>query len=190
MESFGITILEATCAGLYVVSIGVPEILLEDIISFAEPEEDGMSYLLLSFSVSDAVLIADVFRAISEAIEIIFDGKHNPILAHEWIKTFCAWAQVTERTEVVSDTVVKSRQVELWERMMVSLIFREEIFIFLILSLQCLRRSHLTDGEPWGEGERLSKCRMSALSFAHEFLCTVAQSLEFDKQVERAIGLE
>ncbi len=38
-------------------SIGVPEILLEDIISFAEPEEDGMSYLLLSFSVSDAVFI-------------------------------------------------------------------------------------------------------------------------------------
>jgi len=45
-ESFGIAILEAACAGLYVVSTrvgGVPEILPEDIISFAKPEEDGVS---------------------------------------------------------------------------------------------------------------------------------------------------
>jgi phosphatidylinositol glycan class A protein len=43
-ESFGIAILEAACAGLYVVSTnvgGVPEILPEDLISFARPEEDG-----------------------------------------------------------------------------------------------------------------------------------------------------
>src|SRR4051812_47560484 len=45
-ESFGIAILEAACAGLYVVSTrvgGVPEILPEDMISFAEPDEDGKS---------------------------------------------------------------------------------------------------------------------------------------------------
>lgn len=45
-ESFGIAILEAACAGLYVVSTragGVPEILPEDMISFAEPEEDDKS---------------------------------------------------------------------------------------------------------------------------------------------------
>ena len=43
-ESFGIAILEAACAGLYVVSTevgGVPEILPSDLISFAKPEEDG-----------------------------------------------------------------------------------------------------------------------------------------------------
>lgn len=43
-ESFGIAILEAACAGLYVVSTrvgGVPEILPEDMVSFAKPEEDG-----------------------------------------------------------------------------------------------------------------------------------------------------
>lgn len=43
-ESFGIAILEAACAGLYVVSTrvgGVPEILPQDMISFAEPEVDG-----------------------------------------------------------------------------------------------------------------------------------------------------
>lgn len=49
-ESFGIAILEAACAGLYVVSTrvgGVPEILPEDMISFAEPDEDGRLATLL-----------------------------------------------------------------------------------------------------------------------------------------------
>lgn len=43
-EAFGVAILEAACAGLYVVSTrvgGVPEVLPEDMISFAPPEEDG-----------------------------------------------------------------------------------------------------------------------------------------------------
>lgn len=43
-EAFGIAILEAACAGLYVVSTrvgGVPEVLPKDMISFANPEEDG-----------------------------------------------------------------------------------------------------------------------------------------------------
>lgn len=50
-ESFGIAILEAACAGLYVVSTrvgGVPEILPEDMISFASPEEDGEDPSLIS----------------------------------------------------------------------------------------------------------------------------------------------
>jgi len=43
-EAFGIAILEAACTGLYVVSTrvgGIPEILPEDMISFANPDEDG-----------------------------------------------------------------------------------------------------------------------------------------------------
>ena len=43
-EAFGIAILEAACAGLHVVSTrvgGVPEILPEDMISFAAPTVDG-----------------------------------------------------------------------------------------------------------------------------------------------------
>ena len=43
-ESFGIAIVEAACAGLYVVSTevgGVPEVLPSEFISFAKPEEDG-----------------------------------------------------------------------------------------------------------------------------------------------------
>ena len=45
-EAFGIAILEAACAGLHVVSTrvgGVPEILPEDMISFAAPTADGIS---------------------------------------------------------------------------------------------------------------------------------------------------
>ncbi|KAG6815803.1 hypothetical protein H0H87_011201 [Tephrocybe sp. NHM501043] len=101
-SSFGIAILEAACAGLYVVSTrvgGVPEILPEDMISFAEPEED------------------DVFRAISEAINIISAGKHDPQRAHERVKTFYNWEDVTARTEKVYDAVMKSPQMEIWERM-------------------------------------------------------------------------
>ncbi|KAF8636358.1 hypothetical protein AX16_011009 [Volvariella volvacea WC 439] len=101
-ESFGIAILEAACAGLYVVSTrvgGVPEILPEDMISFANPDED------------------DVFRAISEAVEIVKQGKHDPIKAHERIKTFYSWEDVACRTEKVYEAVMKSRQIELWERM-------------------------------------------------------------------------
>jgi len=52
-ESFGIAILEAACAGLYVVSTkvgGVPEILPEDMISFAKPEEEG---LYIHFSLNE-----------------------------------------------------------------------------------------------------------------------------------------
>ncbi|KAJ7595129.1 glycosyltransferase family 4 protein [Mycena floridula] len=101
-ESFGIAILEAACAGLYVVSTrvgGVPEILPEDMISFAEPEED------------------DVFRAISEAIEIVAQGKHDPLRAHQRVKSFYDWGDVTDRTKHVYDTVMKSEQRDLVERM-------------------------------------------------------------------------
>ena len=56
-EAFGIAILEAACAGLYVVSTrvgGIPEILPEDMISFANPDEDGDPHNTVhSASVSD-----------------------------------------------------------------------------------------------------------------------------------------
>lgn len=100
-ESFGIAILEAACAGLYVVSTrvgGVPEILPKDLISFANPDAD------------------DIFRAISEAIQIVSAGQHDPYRAHERIKRFYDWGQVATRTEAVYDGVIKSRQIELWER--------------------------------------------------------------------------
>ncbi|THH18290.1 hypothetical protein EW146_g2663 [Bondarzewia mesenterica] len=100
-ESFGIAILEAACAGLYVVSTkvgGVPEILPEDMISFANPTED------------------DVFEAMSEAIRIVSRGEHDPHLAHERIKGFYDWSEVAQRTEVVYQNVMNSESHDLWER--------------------------------------------------------------------------
>ena len=120
-EAFGIAILEAACAGLYVVSTrvgGVPEILPEDMISFAEPEEDGSSifYFNRYAVLLDLLLCLDVIRAISEAIAIVKMGRHDPFKAHERIKTFYNWEEVTSRTEKVYDAVLKSRQMDLMER--------------------------------------------------------------------------
>ncbi|KAG9311863.1 glycosyltransferase family 4 protein [Chiua virens] len=95
-ESFGIAILEAACTGLYVVSTrvgGVPEILPEDMISFANPDED------------------DVFRALSEAIQIVSAGDHDPLEAHARVKQFYDWMHVAERTEAVYNTVVRSEPI-------------------------------------------------------------------------------
>ncbi|KAH8817756.1 transferase [Flagelloscypha sp. PMI_526] len=85
-EAFGTAILEAACAGLYVVSTrvgGVPEILPPEFISFAQPDEH------------------DVFRVMSRAIEHVSAGKHDPLTAHSRIKEFYNWASVAERTEKV-----------------------------------------------------------------------------------------
>ncbi|KAI8986691.1 transferase [Trametes punicea] len=101
-ESFGIAILEAACAGLYVVSTrvgGVPEILPEDTISFANPDED------------------DVVRAMSEAIELVAAEKHDPFRAHERIKGFYDWKEITKRTEVVYDSVLRSQPYDFWTRL-------------------------------------------------------------------------
>jgi len=143
-EAFGIAILEAACAGLYVVSTrvgGVPEILPEDMISFAEPEEDG-KYLVPAPPLFSEHPATDVIRAISEAICIVRQGKHDPFRAHERIKTLYNWEEVTARTERVYDTVLKSRQIELMERIerCVSPLFREFEFA-LTGPLTCDRRT-------------------------------------------------
>jgi phosphatidylinositol glycan class A protein len=55
-ESFGIAILEAACAGLHVVSTrvgGVPEILPEDMISFATPNAEGSFSALFEITLAD-----------------------------------------------------------------------------------------------------------------------------------------
>ncbi|EIW74367.1 glycosyltransferase family 4 protein [Coniophora puteana RWD-64-598 SS2] len=101
-ESFGIALLEAACAGLYVVATrvgGVPEILPEDMISFARPEED------------------DVFRALSDAIRLVERGEHDPARAHERVRRMYDWGRVAERTEHVYSAVLASEERGLWERM-------------------------------------------------------------------------
>jgi phosphatidylinositol N-acetylglucosaminyltransferase subunit A len=101
-ESFGIAILEAACAGLYVVSTrvgGVPEVLPADMISFARP--DGV----------------DVLRACAEAIARVRAGAHDPQQAHERVRSFYGWESVSERMERVYKGVMAAPQRDFWTRM-------------------------------------------------------------------------
>jgi len=101
-EAFGTAILEAACSGLYVVSTkvgGVPEVLPNDMISFALPEED------------------DVVRAMSEAIELVSGGRHDPIVAHSRIRNFYNWELVAKRTEKVYDFAMKAEPHDLSQRL-------------------------------------------------------------------------
>ncbi|KAK4047029.1 Phosphatidylinositol N-acetylglucosaminyltransferase GPI3 subunit [Microbotryomycetes sp. JL221] len=85
-EAFGIGILEAACAGLFVVSTrvgGVPEVLPPGLVEFAEPEVD------------------DLVRAVCRAIEHVRSGQHDPWQAHTQLKEMYSWADVAERTEKV-----------------------------------------------------------------------------------------
>jgi len=143
-ESFGIAILEAACAGLYVVSTrvgGVPEILPEDMISFANPDED------------------DVVRAMTDAIELVSANKHDPIRAHERVRGFYAWSEITERTEKVYDTVMRSDPRDFWTRMQRTLDlgrFVGPIFA-IILVVDCLFFMFL---EWWLPRENIDEVRM------------------------------
>ncbi|KZS97162.1 transferase [Sistotremastrum niveocremeum HHB9708] len=101
-EAFGIGILEAACAGLYVVSTkvgGVPEVLPSEMISFALPEED------------------DVVSAISEAVQIVTDGRHDPAAAHNRIRTFYNWPRIAARTEKVYSDIQSTEPIDLITRM-------------------------------------------------------------------------
>lgn len=100
-ESFGIAILEAACTGLYVVSTrvgGVPEVLPDNMIEFAESNKD------------------DVIRALSKAIRHISSHGHDRNLAHEMVKGYYDWENVTERTEQVYERVICSEERTFGER--------------------------------------------------------------------------
>ncbi|KAK4704327.1 hypothetical protein P7C70_g1881, partial [Phenoliferia sp. Uapishka_3] len=101
-EAFGIGILEAACAGLFVVSTrvgGVPEVLPPGLVEFAEPE------------------VEDLVRAISRAIKHIRSGAHDPIKAHEKLKEIYSWSDVAERTEKVYYSAVEVPEVPVIERL-------------------------------------------------------------------------
>ncbi|RXK38560.1 phosphatidylinositol glycan, class A [Tremella mesenterica] len=101
-EAFGISIIEAASAGLFVVSTrvgGVPEILPGDMIEFAHADED------------------DVVRALTKAIEVVKTGNHDPKKAHERVRDMYSWADVAERTEVVYDRAMLSPPKDTGERL-------------------------------------------------------------------------
>ncbi|GAA6010786.1 hypothetical protein JCM11491_002945 [Sporobolomyces phaffii] len=101
-EAFGIGILEAACAGLFVVSTrvgGVPEVLPPGLIEFAEPEVD------------------DLVLAISRAIDHVKAGKHDPLYAFETLKDVYSWTDVAERTEIVYRNALEVERVPVVERL-------------------------------------------------------------------------
>ncbi|GAA5887490.1 hypothetical protein JCM16303_003435 [Sporobolomyces ruberrimus] len=101
-EAFGIGILEAACAGLFVVSTrvgGVPEVLPSRLIEFAEPEVD------------------DLVQAISRGINHVKSGKHDPLYAYETLKDVYSWTDVAERTEKVYRSSLEVERVPVVERL-------------------------------------------------------------------------
>lgn len=111
-ESFGISIIEAACVGLFVVATrvgGVPEILPADMIEFARADEDGGQRV--------AKLMTDVIRALSQAIHTIRKGRHDARAAHARVRNMYSWASVAERTEKVYERVLASKPLSTWDRL-------------------------------------------------------------------------
>ncbi|KAL7423184.1 Phosphatidylinositol N-acetylglucosaminyltransferase GPI3 subunit [Cryptotrichosporon argae] len=100
-EAFGISIVEAASAGLFVVGTrvgGVPEILPEDMIEFAHADED------------------DIVRALTHAIHVVQAGTHDPVRAHARVRDMYSWAAVAARTEAVYAHALARPRRDTWER--------------------------------------------------------------------------
>ena len=76
-EAFGTGIIEAACAGLFIVSTrvgGIPEVLPPSMVRLAKPEED------------------DIVRAMDDAIAYVRAGKHDPLAYHQAVKHMYSWS--------------------------------------------------------------------------------------------------
>ncbi|GAA5978271.1 hypothetical protein JCM11641_001155 [Rhodosporidiobolus odoratus] len=101
-EAFGIGILEAAFAGLFVVSTrvgGIPEVLPPGLVEFAEPDVD------------------DLVSAISRAILHVRAGKHDPLFAYDHLKDVYSWDQAAEQTEEVYYQSMQVPRVPVVERL-------------------------------------------------------------------------
>lgn len=93
-EAFGTGIIEAACAGLFVVSTrvgGVPEVLPPDMIRLARPEED------------------DVVRATEDAIQHVRLGRHDPWAYHAAVKSMYSWDDVAQRLQKVYERAMQQQ---------------------------------------------------------------------------------
>ncbi|KAJ3163933.1 hypothetical protein HDU88_006102 [Geranomyces variabilis] len=100
-EAFCIAIVEAACCGLLVVSTkvgGVPEVLPDSMILFAEPEKNAL------------------VASLKQAIHIIETRPPDPLRFHEEIRMMYDWSDVAERTTTVYDMVMAAPPIPLVER--------------------------------------------------------------------------
>jgi phosphatidylinositol glycan class A protein len=101
-EAFGIAILEAACAGLHVVCTrvgGVPELLPDEMITFAEPTA------------------AHLIHALSKAIENIHElTPENMWQRHHRVASMYSWKNVADRTLLVYKRASQCRKLSLAER--------------------------------------------------------------------------
>ncbi|SCV71130.1 BQ2448_2718 [Microbotryum intermedium] len=124
-EAFGIGILEAACAGLFVVSTrvgGVPEVLPPGLVEFAEPDVEGESIVSTRSpakrsACSTPRALTDLIRAISRAIHHVRSGKHDPLAAHAQLEEIYSWPDVAERTEKVYYDALEVPEVPVVERL-------------------------------------------------------------------------
>ena len=118
-EAFGIGILEAACAGLFVVSTrvgGVPEILPDGMIAFCEPVSDG-ELVLFGSGISAHIPTTDLVRAMDVGIQRIKSGIHNPLATHRQVRQMYSWSDVAERTERVYADILEEEQPTFVERL-------------------------------------------------------------------------
>ncbi|KAL2920231.1 Phosphatidylinositol N-acetylglucosaminyltransferase GPI3 subunit [Polyrhizophydium stewartii] len=102
-EAFCIAIVEAASCGLLVVSTrvgGVPEVLPDDMIMFANPEE------------------GDIIRAMRAAIGTIKENAVDPFEIHRRVSNMYSWTDVAARAEEVYRCAMEMPAVGLAERLL------------------------------------------------------------------------
>lgn len=90
-EAFGTSIIEATCAGLYVVSTrvgGIPEVLPPSMARLSAPT------------------VAAIIDAVEDAIAHVSSGKHDAIAQHEAIARMYSWSETARRLDTVYQRVM------------------------------------------------------------------------------------
>jgi len=100
-EAFCIAILEAAACGLLVVSTkvgGVPEVMPEKMIKFADP------------------VAQDLTEALSAAI-VTHVKDVDPFAFHEMVQSSYCWHEVAERTMVVYENISAMEEESLWHRL-------------------------------------------------------------------------
>lgn len=101
-EAFGTGLIEAACAGLFIVSTrvgGIPEILPPSMIRLASPVED------------------DIVSAMNDAIAYVRSGAHDPFAYHNAVKEMYSWTDVARRLEKVYSEAMREERVGVGERL-------------------------------------------------------------------------